>query len=293
MISIIIPTYNRSKELPRAIESVLNQSYKDWEIIIVDDGSKDNTEGVVKKYIEQDFRISYYYFINLGAGAARNVGVSFSKYNLIAFLDSDDVWTQGRLSLIVNQFFNNEKKNCVIFTDFRNNESSNSAFNIKHLDNNFFFQNLLAINFLGGASNLVIPKDLFNEVNGFDSLLTSTEDHELYVKLAERFPITYFPGEFAINFLDTSNRLSGNTPRRLSGQIAYYNKHKHKMSLLSRLLVMKKNALLAYYIKSPLFFKFLPGWLFVKCLHAIYRYDDESDLFLINSTFLSLLRNKR
>jgi glycosyltransferase involved in cell wall biosynthesis len=88
-VSVIIPTYNREKYVINAIESVLCQQFKDYEIIVVDDGSKDNTKENLRKY--QD-KIKYIYQVNLGVSAARNAGIKFARGEWLAFLDSDDEW---------------------------------------------------------------------------------------------------------------------------------------------------------------------------------------------------------
>ena len=95
MISVIIPTYNRGRCIQRSIDSVLSQTYKDIELIIVDDGSTDQTEEVVKKY--EDPRIRYIKAGHGGAGAARNRGVFEAKGEYIAFQDSDDYWQPQKL----------------------------------------------------------------------------------------------------------------------------------------------------------------------------------------------------
>lgn len=292
MISVIIPTYNRCKELPRAIESVINQTMSDWELIIVDDGSSDETAAVIAKYAEKHENIHYHYYLNMGASVARNIGVSLSKGELIAFLDSDDIWTQNRLLSVYEIYIKEKKGNKFYLTDFRNNLVDYSLFNRNFLKSPHFKQMLLAANFLGGTINMVIPRKILFELEGFDTLMTSTEDHDLYVRLAESYDIVYVPGEYAIYYLDTSNRISGTSERRLLGQLRYYQKHKDKMSFLSKLLVMKKNALLAYYIRSPRVFRYLHAWIFVKVLKKIYHFEDELELFFIESSLLKNLRGK-
>ena len=95
-ISVIIPTYNRAKELKRSVESVLAQTYDNFELIIVDDGSKDNTQEVIASI--PDERIRYIKLEqNRGAAGARNEGVRASKCDLIAFQDSDDIWREEKL----------------------------------------------------------------------------------------------------------------------------------------------------------------------------------------------------
>ena len=98
MVSVIIPTYNRAARLPMSVESVLNQTYRDLEIIIVDDGSTDLTEDVVRAM--SDSRIRYIkHPRNLGGCKARNTGVSNAKGEYIAFQDSDDVWHADKLEV--------------------------------------------------------------------------------------------------------------------------------------------------------------------------------------------------
>lgn len=101
LVSIIIPTYNRSSVLPRSIKSALNQTYSNIELIVIDDASTDDTETVLKDF--SDSRISYYrQSTNLGGSAARNCGIKHSKGKYIAFLDDDDEWFPEKIEKQVN-----------------------------------------------------------------------------------------------------------------------------------------------------------------------------------------------
>lgn len=95
MISIVLPSFNRAHILPKAVESILRQTYKDFELIIVDDGSSDNTCEVVKGF--NDDRIVYVHQENAGACVARNNGIDHARGEYIAFQDSDDVWHEDKL----------------------------------------------------------------------------------------------------------------------------------------------------------------------------------------------------
>lgn len=100
-MSVIIPVYNGGRYLAEAIESVLEQTYRRWEIIVVDDGSTDNSAEVAKRF---SGLAQYVYQDHLGAGAARNKGVSLAAGEFIAFLDADDIWSKDKLSLQMGAF---------------------------------------------------------------------------------------------------------------------------------------------------------------------------------------------
>jgi glycosyltransferase involved in cell wall biosynthesis len=105
--SVIIPTYNRGKMLPKAIESVINQDYNDWELIVVDDGSTDDTKNIIENFCKNDPRIKYVYQDNQERSAARNQGIENSSGKYVCFLDSDDEY----LSFHLATFYKEIKKN--------------------------------------------------------------------------------------------------------------------------------------------------------------------------------------
>lgn len=114
-VSIIIPTYNRSKTIKRSINSVLYQTYDDFEIIVIDDGSSDGTDKVIKEF--NDSRIKYVrHELNRGASAARNTGIKLSRGKYIAFQDSDDVWVPDKLEKQMNVFKSSENNFGVVFS---------------------------------------------------------------------------------------------------------------------------------------------------------------------------------
>ena len=101
-VSVIIPTYNRQKLLPKAIKSVLNQTFKNFELIIVDDGLTDNTKEIIKEFQKRDPRIKYIWQENFGAPAGpKNTGIKNSKGEYIAFLDDDDEWLPEKLERVI------------------------------------------------------------------------------------------------------------------------------------------------------------------------------------------------
>ena len=120
--SIIIPTYNRASFLPKAIESVLAQTYTEWELIIVDDGSTDNTKEVVSKY--NDSRITYIYQKNAERSAARNNGILHANGNYICFMDSDGYLAANRLELLKVAIENSGNQEAIFYTDIQFKKNS-------------------------------------------------------------------------------------------------------------------------------------------------------------------------
>jgi teichuronic acid biosynthesis glycosyltransferase TuaG len=132
-VSIIMPAYNAETLICHSIESVLNQTFRSWELIVVDDGSTDNTERIVNDYSSRDNRIKYFYISNQKQAIARNFGIQKAKYDYLAFLDSDDVWHPKKLESFakiakklpqVDLFFSN--MNVVKQHDFLDKNNSNS-----------------------------------------------------------------------------------------------------------------------------------------------------------------------
>lgn len=102
IISVIVPVYNAESFLDETLQSVLSQTYENWECIIVNDGSTDNTESIAKRWCKRDARFRYFYKENGGLSSARNLGIKYSNADYIAFLDSDDVLTKNSLEIRIN-----------------------------------------------------------------------------------------------------------------------------------------------------------------------------------------------
>jgi teichuronic acid biosynthesis glycosyltransferase TuaG len=99
LVSVIMPAYNAEAYVAEAIDSVIDQTYTDWELVVVDDGSKDGTAAIVKGFCARDSRVNYIFRQNGGQAAARNTGIRASRGDLVAFLDSDDLWVREKLEL--------------------------------------------------------------------------------------------------------------------------------------------------------------------------------------------------
>lgn len=192
-VSVIIPTYNRGKLIERSVRSVLNQTYENIEVIVVDDGSLDNTEEVVKSI--KDERIIYYKQENGGAAKARNTGVSLATADYIAFHDSDDVWREDKLSKQM-AFLKENPEYGMVYSNFLFHKMDGSNLSmprdvnpIGELDGDIFFT--LLVNNTVGAPTIVMKKELFLEIGGFDTSLSCLEDWDFAIRFAENYYVGY------------------------------------------------------------------------------------------------------
>ena len=183
LISIIIPTYNREKTILRAIDSVLNGSYQNIELIIIDDGSTDTTKEVLSYYIENKL-INYFYIENSGVSKARNIGVDIARGEWIAFLDSDDEWIKHKLKLQI-QFLKANPTYKVIHGEeiwFRNGKRINQKLKHKKSGGDLYIRSLELC--LISPSTILLKKGLFLKEGQFREDFPVCEDYDLWLKIS-------------------------------------------------------------------------------------------------------------
>ncbi len=194
-ISIIIPAYNSEKFIKRTIQSVLNQTYKNFELIIVDDGSTDNTKEIVREFQKKDPKIKYIWEKNSGAPARpKNRGIKRSKGEYIAFLDHDDEWMPEKLEKQLN-LFEKEKNLKLGFISSNGlvfNEKENKTYEHKITKRGEVFQDLLANNFILSSSSVLAKKEVFKNVGFFDENLKFSDDWEMWIKIAQKYEFDFF-----------------------------------------------------------------------------------------------------
>ncbi len=179
MLSVVMPAYNATSFIAQTIESVLNQTFADFELLIIDDGSTDNTLEIAKQYALRDRRIQVLSQVNQGVSATRNRGVNMAKGKLIAFLDADDIWRNDKLAAHVQHFANNPNLavsfSRVEFISFAGEStgqvSTSRLINLKPED--FLYENPTTT-----MSNLVVRADVFAQVGGFAEDMSYSEDLE-------------------------------------------------------------------------------------------------------------------
>jgi glycosyltransferase involved in cell wall biosynthesis len=186
LVSVIIPTYNRGWIVKEAIDSVLDQDFSDYELIVVDDGSDDNTREILGAY---GTAITVLQQPNRGVSAARNRGIAAAAGGLIAFLDSDDLWLPGKLKTQV-KFFEENADAVVNQTQeiwIRNGIRVNPK-KRHHKFSGMIFERSLAL-CLVSPSAVMIKKSLFEAVGVFDENLPACEDYDLWLRISCRYPV--------------------------------------------------------------------------------------------------------
>jgi glycosyltransferase involved in cell wall biosynthesis len=180
-VSIIIPTYNRILSLRKAVDSVFAQSYRKFELLVVDDGSEDGTADMLKKDYPE---IAYIRQENRGPAAARNTGVQNSKGELIAFLDSDDWFSENKLAIQVDAMQRNPSYTVSHTNEiwFRNGKILNQKLRHKKNSGNIFVQSLelCAVS----MSTVMLRRDIFDRYGLFDEDLPCCEDYDFWLRIS-------------------------------------------------------------------------------------------------------------
>lgn len=205
-ISVIIPTYNRCDLLKRAINSVIKQTITPKEIIIVDNGSTDQTYQMVSSLFPE---INYFIEKKRGVSAARNKGILESKSKWIAFLDSDDAWKPTKLEKQMEYSVFNQDKYRIIHTDetwYRNKKFLNQLKKHKKSGGNIF-KNSLQLCCIS-PSSVVLKKQIFEEYGLFDENLEVCEDYDMWIRITSKEEVGFLDSPLVLKYGGHSDQLS-------------------------------------------------------------------------------------
>ncbi|MGH7886104.1 MAG: glycosyltransferase family 2 protein [Thermodesulfobacteriota bacterium] len=200
LITVIIPVYNCEKYLSDAIESVMEQSYLQTEIIVVDDGSTDNSAKIAKSYSDD---IKYIYQVNSGPAAARNKGIINSNGEFIAFLDADDLWPSNKLELQISSFMNNENLEIVMGRIQYVELPDAVKRNMRMLDSNNSFK---YINLGAG----LFKKSVFKKIGYLDREFIYWEDLDWFLRAYEKKTSLIFLDQITMIYRIHSQNMSNN-----------------------------------------------------------------------------------
>lgn len=185
-ISVIIPVYNGGKTIQRTVNSVLNQTFTDFEIIVINAGSTDSTVEIVSQI--NDHRLRVYTYFKANVAVNRNLGFQHATAEFVSFLDADDLWTSDKLEAQYNALVKNSNAAVAYsFTDAIDEKDDFLRFCSHAAYSGDVFLQLLLDDFIGSGSNVMIRTSAFAEVGGFDCLLTNAQDTDLWVRLAAKY----------------------------------------------------------------------------------------------------------
>jgi glycosyltransferase involved in cell wall biosynthesis len=224
LISVIIPTYNRKKFLQEAVDSVLAQSFGDFEVLVIDDGSGEVYPDI--RGSGDPGKVKLFKRPHRGAAAARNFGGSKAKGKYIAFLDSDDLWQRRKLEKQINYLKQNPQYK-ICYTDekwIRNGQHLNQM--KKHQKyNGRIFEKCLPLCIIS-CSSILLEKSVFEELGGFDESLPVCEDYDLWLRMSLKYPIAYLDEKLIVK--------RGGHPDQLSRK--YWGMDRFRIRALEKLL---------------------------------------------------------
>lgn len=225
-VSVVIPTYNRADLLPRTIDSVLDQTLKDFELFVVDDGSTDDTESVIDSY--DDDRLTYIRFEeNRGANAVRNAGIRAASAPLVSFLDSDDEFLPTHLEAVTDRLGGQPERIGGVYTSQRFLEAGEEVDLL--VANTELTQPWEAIRDYpaGGFSCWTFRRHVFEDVGMLDESLEGVQDREFLIRYLEHYDFAPVE-EFLVDHYYHDDRMSENPERKLSALDKLIDKHSYR-----------------------------------------------------------------
>lgn len=213
--SIVIPLYNKASFIENTLKSVLNQSFLNYEIIVINDGSTDESEEKVLKF--KDSRIQLFNQKNQGASVARNLGIEKAKYDYIAFLDADDLWMENHLETLKNLIEN--FPNAGIFASRYQlflNEGEVSTPKFKGISADFYgivpdFFDASINHPIATSSSIAVPKYIFEKIGYFKPKISSGQDVDMWIRIASKYPVA-ISAEITASYLHYIENSLSKTP---------------------------------------------------------------------------------
>jgi glycosyltransferase involved in cell wall biosynthesis len=246
LVSIVIPTYNHAPMLQRALATVIEQTYQNWNAIVVNNYSTDNTLEVVATF--NDPRIQCVNFRNNGViGASRNEGIALATGKYVAFLDSDDTWFPTKLEKCVEIL--ESGSDLVCHAEYWIDESGKSRLVAYGPSEAATHHNLIYKGNRISTSATVVRTALLKEVHGFDVSpeLISTEDYDLWIRLAAKSDKFAFISEPLGEYHRHDNNVSANIEKHLAAELALLAKHFSANTRFENMVARRRRKALAYY----------------------------------------------
>ena len=243
-ISVIIPTYNSENFITKTLETVCSQTYNNYEVIVSDDGSTDNTVGVVRSFFLKNPSRKKALLINKheGPGAARNKGIENASGDWISFLDSDDLWNDNKLERVVGYILENKDIDLVCHSLIDKDGSKETLMNPSKYFNNRIdpFLSMYRENCLY-TSALTIKKNILYQAGLFDNRLPSSQDYDLWLRLGMINKIKMgFIEEPLTTHINREGNISSNVETRLQCMLEISKKYYTELKKVSKVPIIEK-----------------------------------------------------
>jgi len=214
LVTVIIPTCNRDQYIKQAIDSILNQTYKNTELIIIDDGSKDNTSEVLKKYDTYNNINIIALSHNTGVANARNLGLKEAKGDYIAFLDSDDFWEKNKIELQLNEFDKDNSMGLVHTgaIEFGKGWEREKILEKKNRLEGWCGEEIFTKWYIFHSS-IMIKKQYMEKIGNFDTMFPCSSDYEWWLRVAKYCKFKYIPTTLIWKRY-TENQISSNVGKQ-------------------------------------------------------------------------------
>ncbi len=227
-VDIIIPSYNAANYLRAAVESVMSQTFEDWRIILVDDGSTDNTAEIIEPFLRQlGSKITYIKKENQGLPAARNTAIRNSSAEFLALLDADDVWLPSRLLVSLKSFEKHPQVGLSYGLISRINPQgeiiSTWSGNHQWTEGNIA-PCIYVLKVQLPCPTMTFRRKCIDEVGLFDETMRATEDRDLWLRIALRYEVAFVP-EIIAYYRSSPNSMSTDPERMLKAQLQFIRKH--------------------------------------------------------------------
>ena len=248
LFSIVIPAYNRASVISRTIDSCFSQTFNDFEIIIVDDGSTDNQKIICDQYNSD--KINYIYQNNTGSNPARNAGIKHSKGKYISFLDSDDAWKPEYLEEVKRKFESDDEigfvwvKNIKIFLPNGRKQIKKS----RNLEG-YIYKDVLKKGFLINSSCITAKRSLLDSIGGWDNNLKACQDDDLCFRLTKNTKTGCIDKALSIFYIDEQiDRISSSSSRRAFSSLQLWEKYADDILSLFGKCNLEKKIINVYFL---------------------------------------------
>lgn len=236
-VSVIVPTYNRQNTLKQTIDSILAQSFQEFEIIVIDDGSTDNTKDLIATYTDK--RIHYFYQENQGLPSSWNLGIKKSGAEYLAFLDSDDIWLKDKLQTQISFIENSPLHQMGCTTAYFLHTINNKYKTIIPRTQNTTLRSILWKNILHIGTTLLCKRTVFDDIGEFDTNLRRGQDTDWLIRYRKKFQIGVIQHPLAV----FNQHLSRSAEIMEQSHLFFLEKHKNILQEQGTLFHKRKKAL--------------------------------------------------